>query len=157
MVCSKVGPLPGVSHASWDRNMPSRRTSRWGGCAGVPAINLLYKIPTMNGWKSGFCHPVMVRIFFLEIENSQCAVNGSWMVFSDEGPLSSVWSDVFWDRNMPEQIELQAKLLNYFSGSNKSNINQRRRPFYRGVSCNNNWFSKRSCEFKTISSLIFYR
>jgi len=32
----------------------------------------------------------------------------------------------------PEQIELQAKLLNYFLGSNKSNINQLRDPFMYG-------------------------
>ena len=43
------------------------------------------------------------------------------------------------DTLISEQIELQAKLLNYFLGSNKSNLNQKRSTFctYHAAHCAN--------------------
>ena len=47
---------------------------------------------------------------------------GLWLVRSDSNHRAPLWA--FFSMGIQEQIELQAKLLNYFLGSNKSNINQ---------------------------------
>ena len=45
-----------------------------------------------------------------------------------------------------EQIELQAKLLNYFLGSNKSHINHMRGTLWKSERCISEWVCQRGCK-----------
>jgi len=62
------------------------------------------------------CRPCGLAIPYLQCYNK--------IPFTYAAPSKEGFSHAYESRTRIEQIELQAKLLNYFLGSNKSNINQ---------------------------------
>ena len=113
--------LSSLLAAIWPRSLQPLAKSLIGSLQPLDIFTWFIGAGGLRRSQDGFLRPKIKRFFWRAFFGR--GISGEALLVYNFVPINWLWSGFIYPR-IRTQIELQAKLLNYFLGSNKSNINQ---------------------------------